>query len=46
MRVICRVVRRPYDAVVVMRRLLLVLLLMLVREAMANLYTGRSDCYR
>ena len=46
MGVICRVTRGRYDAVVVMRRLLLVLLLMLVREAMAYLYTGRSDCYR
>lgn len=48
MRVFCRMIHRRYDPIVVMQRLLLVLLLMLmlVREAMAHLYSGRSDGYR
>ena len=58
MRVICRVIRRRYAAVEVMRCLslvvllvvLLVLLLVFLRvlmsEAVADIYAGRSDCYR
>lgn len=43
MRMLGRVIRRRYDAVVVVRSLLPVLLLVLVREAVANLNAGRSD---
>ena len=46
MRVFGRMIHRRYDSIVVMQRLLLVLLLMLVSEAMAHLYSGRSDGYR
>ena len=42
-RMLGRVIRRRYDAVVVVRGLLPVLLLVLVREAVANLNARRSD---
>jgi hypothetical protein len=43
MRVICCVIGSRNDALVMVRRLLGVLLLMLVRQSVANLNSGRCD---
>ena len=43
MRVICRVIGGRHDAVIMVRRVLRVFLLMLVRQAVANLNSGRRD---